>query len=119
MEQRLKDRQTADKVRKKLEAKSRLYDAVHNGEELDDYMRLENKLNLILRYFFFRENCLVDFDGKEIDRSRERRGDPRDIDRGRPRERHYSQQVAFFPFSWPRQPVYEKQAQRQIFWLKI
>ena len=39
MEQRLKDRQTADKVRRKLEAKSRLYDAVHNGEELDDYMR--------------------------------------------------------------------------------
>jgi len=77
MEQRLKDRQTADKVRRKLEAKSRLYDAVHNGEELDDYLR---------------ENCLVDFDGKEIDRSRERRADPRDIDRGRPRERHYSQQ---------------------------
>lgn len=39
MEQRLKDRQTADKVRRKLEAKSRLYDAVNNGEELDDYMR--------------------------------------------------------------------------------
>jgi len=67
MEQRLKDRQTADKVRRKLEAKSRLYEAVHNGEELDDYLR---------------ENCLVDFDGKEIDRSRERRGDPR----YRPRE---------------------------------
>ena len=39
MVQWLKDRQTADKVRRKLEAKSRLYDAVNNGEELDDYMR--------------------------------------------------------------------------------
>ena len=39
MAQRLKDRETADKVRRKLEAKSRIYDAVNNGEELDDYMR--------------------------------------------------------------------------------
>ena len=39
MAQRLKDRETADKVRRKLEAKSRLYDAVNNGEQLDDYMR--------------------------------------------------------------------------------
>ena len=65
MEQRLKDRQTADKVRKKLEAKSRLYDAVHNGEELDDYMRLENKLNLILRYFFSEKTALSTLTGKK------------------------------------------------------
>ncbi|CAG5111827.1 Oidioi.mRNA.OKI2018_I69.chr2.g6099.t1.cds [Oikopleura dioica] len=82
MAQRLKDRETADKVRRKLEAKSRIYDAVNYGEELDDYMR---------------ENCLVDFDGKEVEsRSRDRdyrRGDPRDLDRDRrPRERHYSHQ---------------------------
>ena len=53
-EQMAKERATADKVKRKLEAKSRVYDAVQRGEEMDDYMR---------------ENCLVDFDGKPIDKS--------------------------------------------------
>ena len=53
-EQMAKERATADKVKRKLEAKSRVYDAVQRGEEMDDYMR---------------ENCLVDFDGKPMDKS--------------------------------------------------
>jgi len=71
-EQMAKERATADKVKRKLEAKSRVYDAVQRGEEMDDYMR---------------ENCLVDFDGKPMDKS----------DRGRERtsrdrSRHQSYQ---------------------------
>ena len=56
-EEMAKERATADKVKRKLEAKSRVYDAVQRGEEMDDYMR---------------ENCLVDFDGKPMDKSSDR-----------------------------------------------
>ena len=49
-EEMAKDRARAENVRKKLEAKSRVYDRIQQGDEMDDYMR---------------ENCLVDFDGKE------------------------------------------------------
>ena len=75
------DRDTAEKVRRKLEAKSRLYDRVNSGKaDLDDYLQ---------------ENCLVDFDGKPV--PKESRG------RDRTRERHTSHQVTqfdikFYPF---------------------
>ena len=104
-----KERATADKVRKKLEAKSRVYDRIQQGrgsykayfghlfntvlcarfcdfvarkltsegDEMDDYMR---------------ENCLVDFDGKEIDRSRAPSRDGSE----RGRSRHMSYQVVYF-----------------------
>ena len=82
-----KERATADKVRKKLEAKSRVYDRIQQGDEMDDYMR---------------ENCLVDFDGKDSDsRSTASRGsssrqgfehqESSSSDRGR--SRHMSYQV--------------------------
>ena len=78
-EEMAKERATADKVRKKLEAKSRVYDRIQQGDEMDDYMR---------------ENCLVDFDGKEVqDRSR---APSRDEHESRGRSRHMSYQVCIF-----------------------
>ena len=43
---------------------------------------------------YMRENCLVDFDGKEIDRSRAPSRDGSE----RGRSRHMSYQVRFIPF---------------------
>ena len=80
-EKMAKDRETADKIKRKLEAKARLYDQVHNGgEDLDDYLK---------------ENCLVDFDTKEGS-SRDKnssRSSGHEKERGRERERHISYQV--------------------------
>ena len=73
-EQLAKEREIAGRIKRKLEAKSRLYDRVNRGEELDDYLK---------------ENCLVDFDGKELPRDRKYSND-------RGRERHTSHQVRFF-----------------------
>jgi len=78
-EKMAKEREIAGRVKRKLEAKSRLYDRINRGEELDDYLK---------------ENCLVDFDGKEIPKDRHDRGRNYDRDE-RQRERHTSHQVGF------------------------
>ena len=73
-EQMAKERDIAERVKRKLEAKSRIYERVNKGkDELDDYLK---------------ENCLVDFEGKEIPKERGR-------ERERNRERHTSYQVHF------------------------
>lgn len=87
-EQMAKDRDTANRIKRKLEAKSRLYDRVQQGgDELDDYLK---------------ENCLVDFDGKELSRERSSSSSDRGRDRDRTaRERHVSHQVFIFYQIYP------------------
>ena len=56
-------------MKRKLEAKARIYDRVQQGEDMDDYMK---------------ENCLVDFDGKEIPERK------KESERGRSRHTSYA-----------------------------
>jgi len=73
-EQMAKERDIAERVKRKLEAKSRLYDRVNKGkDDLDEYLR---------------ENCLVDFEGKEIPKERQ-------SERGREKERHRERHTSY------------------------